>query len=179
MTLIQKFLWADMAAQQKMFLWAYQFDIIPLELISSIYEEFYHNANKTNNTQDDKGTHYTPSVLVEFLLSRVLTIDRLKDSPRVLDPACGSGIFIVEAFRRIVRYKKSFENFAPDFQNLTKILAEQIRGIELNREAARVAAFSLYIALLDFLDPPYIRLYIEKEGKLPYLLYSKKLQKGI
>lgn len=175
LTLIQRFLWADMANQGKLFLWAYQFDVIPLELISSIYEEFYHNENKANATDDKNGTHYTPPVLVEFMLSRTLTTKLLKDNPRVLDSACGSGIFLVEAFRRIVRYKKIFEGYKPEFNSLKAILAEQIRGIEINPEAARVTAFSLYISLLDFLDPPHIRYYLDKEGgKLPYLLYAQQ-----
>jgi type I restriction-modification system DNA methylase subunit len=175
LTLIQRFLWANMGSQQKLFLWAYQFDVIPLELISSIYEEFYHKANDAENTKDENGTHYTPSVLVEFLLARVLTVKRLKTNPRVLDPACGSGIFLVESFRRIVRYKKIFEGFEPDFNTLKGIIGQQIRGIEINSEAARVTAFSLYISLLDFLDPPHIRYYIDKKGgKLPYLLYNQR-----
>jgi type I restriction-modification system DNA methylase subunit len=64
------------------------------------------------DTQENKkkkkvshGTHYTPATLVEFLLMKVLTVDKLKTSPRVIDPACGSGIFLVEAFRRIVRFE--------------------------------------------------------------------------
>jgi hypothetical protein len=43
--------------QLKLFFWAYDFEIIPIELISNIYEEFYHVSNEV----DDKGTHYTPS----------------------------------------------------------------------------------------------------------------------
>lgn len=168
--LIQQFLWSDMEQQQKIFLWAYQFDVIPLELISSIYEEFYH----TTNPQDEAGTHYTPSSLVDFLLSRTLTPERLKNKPVILDPACGSGIFLVESFRRIVRHRQIFEGLKPSFESLTAILGQQIRGIELNPHAARITAFSLYIALLDFLDPPHIRHYIEQEGKkLPNLLYSQ------
>jgi hypothetical protein len=175
LTLIQRFLWADMANKGKLFLWAYQFDVIPLELISSIYEEFYHNENKANDVNDKNGTHYTPAVLVEFMLSRTLTTKLLKTNPRVLDAACGSGIFLVEAFRRIVRYKKIFEGYKPAFNSLKAILAEQIRGIEINGEAARVTAFSLYISLLDFLDPPHIRHYLDNEGgKLPYLLYAQQ-----
>lgn len=177
--LIQHFLWADMNNQGKLFLWAYQFDVIPLELISSIYEEFYHNENEATATDDKNGTHYTPPVLVEFMLSRALSVSKLKATPRVLDAACGSGIFLVEAFRRIVRYKKAFEGYRAEFDSLKAILAEQIRGIEINPEAARVTAFSLYIALLDFLDPPHIQHYLDKEeGKLPYLLYTRQKTKN-
>ncbi len=170
--LIQQFLLAKIEQQQKLWLWAYKFDIIPLELISSIYEEFYHKDVEKEG--DAKGTHYTPSSLVDFILSQTLTVERLKNSPRILDPACGSGIFLVESFRRIVRYKRLFESFVPNFENLNAIIKAQISGIELNERAAKITAFSLYIALLDFLDPPYIQNYISEGKKLPYFLYQQE-----
>lgn len=171
LNIIRQLLIGNIDYQNKLFLWAYQFDVIPLELISSIYEEFYHQ--KTDD--DDRGTNYTPSSLVDFMLSRVLTTDRLANKPRVLDPACGSGIFIVEAFRRIVRYNRLFNpDFEPNFETLKNILSNQILGIELNKEAAKISAFSLYIAFLDFLDPRNIRYHIDNHEKLPFLLYSDK-----
>lgn len=168
--IIHDFLLANLGKQKKIWLWAYQFDIIPLEFISNIYEEFYHNTTE----DDEKGTHYTPTSLVDFLLSQTLTTENLAKNPRILDPSCGSGIFLVESFRRIVRYKKLFEGFKPDFEALNLILKQQIRGIELNPDAAKITAFSLYIALLDFLDPPYIRYYIQHGQQLPFLLYTQE-----
>ncbi|MFM8308330.1 MAG: N-6 DNA methylase, partial [Microcystis aeruginosa] len=63
LSLLQEFLQGDIDPQKKIFFWAYKFDIIPISLISSIYEEFYHESNTENI---DNGTHYTPSSLVEF-----------------------------------------------------------------------------------------------------------------
>jgi type I restriction-modification system DNA methylase subunit len=158
--------------QPSLFFWAYQFDIIPTELISSIYEEFYHHATGAGGgatREDDKGTHYTPSVLVEYMLSQLLPENRLATNPRVLDPACGSGIFLVEAFRRIVRYRvwQSQRRLTPN--ELRQIIRSQITGIEINEEAARVAAFSLYLALLHYQEPHDIR-----HARLPNLLYSEE-----
>ncbi|MEO8970287.1 MAG: DNA methyltransferase, partial [Ktedonobacteraceae bacterium] len=166
--------------QPPLFLWAYDFQIIPIELISSIYEEFYHKQNSyhhsgikkqngRNTKQDDKKTHYTPGVLVEYVLSNLLPEERLATNPRILDPACGSGIFLVESFRRIVRYwvqQQRGEMLFPEA--LHKILKEQIRGIEINEEAVHVAAFSLYLALLHYQEPPAIR-----TRKLPNLIYRQ------
>jgi type I restriction-modification system DNA methylase subunit len=152
--LLQSFLRGDTdPSQGKMFFWAYDFKVIPLELISNIYEEFYH----TDNNADDKGTHYTPGNLVEYALSEILKPKILEKKPRILDPACGSGIFLVEAFRRVVRYNVQQNKGNPlKPEHLRQILGEQIAGIEINAEAARVAAFSLYLALLNYLDPPTI-----------------------
>ncbi len=168
--LLQRFLRGDTGPQVKLFFWAYKFDIIPTELISSIYEEFYHKEKKTDN----KGTHYTPSALVEFVLSQVLTPEQLAANPRILDPACGSGIFLVEAFRRIVRYnvqKQNGQKLTPE--QLRKILREQIAGIEINEEALRVAAFSLCLAFLNYQEPPDILDQVRRGRRLPNLKFLK------
>jgi type I restriction-modification system DNA methylase subunit len=98
--ILQGFLRGEVGEQKNIFFLAYKFDVIPIELISSIYEEFY-----LTSTNDDNGTRYTPSSLVRFVLAKVLTPECLDKNPRILDPYCGSGIFLVEAFRRIVSYR--------------------------------------------------------------------------
>ncbi|MDQ1355402.1 MAG: hypothetical protein QG657_5712, partial [Acidobacteriota bacterium] len=171
--LIQDLLYGDVGIQKKLFFYSYKFDIIPLDLISSIYEEFYHkpvNDDEKNNKKRQDGAFYTPPVLVEFILSRLLTPEVLSKKPRVLDPACGSGIFLVEAFRRIVRHEWHKNHRPPTFDLLKHILKEQIAGIEVNEEAARITAFSLYLSLLHYLDPPAIIPQLKMGNKLPNLV---------
>lgn len=169
--LLQGFLRGDIDPQQSLFFWAYKFDIIPIELISSIYEEFYLTSNADSGNH---GTHYTPSSLVRFVLSQVLTPECLAKSPRILDPCCGSGIFLVEAFRRIVRYRVYKQRGKKlSSKELRKIIRDQLAGIEINEEAVRVAAFSLYLALLHFQEPPAIWKQIEKGQRLPGLKYQE------
>jgi len=170
---LRKFLLGDTDPNQpRLWLWAYDFEIVPIELISSIYEEFY------KNEQDDPGTHYTPSVLVEFVLSQVLPLSYLEANPaaQILDPACGSGIFLVESYRRLVRYRIKKKGQPLNSVELREILRDQIRGIELNRNAAYVAAFSLYLALLHYQKPSDILAQIdvpESDNKpLPNLIYN-------
>ena len=93
--------------QKELFFWAYNFEWLPIELLSSIYEDFYHSPISSSEFSKESGTYYTPTVLVDFCLNRTLTENRLKTNPRILDPACGSGIFLVQAFKRIVLYKQS------------------------------------------------------------------------
>ncbi len=153
----------DETKQLKLNFFAYKFDIIPIELISNIYEEFYQGDKKAS------GVYYTNSSLVEFLLSDTLTEDVLTNNPRILDPACGSGVFLVEAFRRIVRYRL-WKQRTPKLSSdeLKEILRDQIFGIDIDPEAAKVTAFSLYLAFLHFHEPQDIM----KNGKLPLLLYD-------
>ncbi|MFH1933452.1 MAG: N-6 DNA methylase [Pseudomonadota bacterium] len=178
--LVQELLYGNAGVQKKLFFYSYRFDIVPLDLISSIYEEFYHLAvnddEKKKNVRQD-GAYYTPPVLAEFVLSRTLTPEVLKKVPRVLDPACGSGIFLVEAFRRIVRYKQHEKNAPLSFNELKEILQKQIAGIEVNKEAARIAGFSLYLSMLHYLEPPSINEQIKQGNKLPNLIASNSRSK--
>jgi hypothetical protein len=154
---------------ERLFFFAYRFDIIPIELISSIYELFYSLEQKKRR---DEGSYYTPSALVDFVLSQTLTDDLLERKPRVVDPACGSGIFLVEAFRRIVRHRvgKKRAPLTPD--ELKGVLRDQVAGMDINPEAVRVAAFSLYLAMLHYLEPPDIL-----QHRLPCLTYGARPKK--
>jgi hypothetical protein len=104
--------------------------------------------------------------LVEFLLNQTLTQRLLDTRPRIMDSAAGSGIFLVESFRRLVRHRVRQIGRSPSRDELRDILRDQIAGIDINPEAVRVAAFSLYLALLHYLDPPTIRC-----NRLPCLVY--------
>ncbi|MDM8551691.1 N-6 DNA methylase [Desulfobacterales bacterium HSG2] len=153
----------SMGDQAYLFFWAYKFDIIPVELISTIYEEFYHE----HGGKDDRGTHYTPTPLVDFVLSQALTSERLNADAHLLDASCGSGIFLVEAFKRMVYHECHTRGKSRlSRQVLTKLLTERIAGIDVNESAIQVAAFSLYLAFLDFLEPKDIR----RHKQLPRLI---------
>ncbi|MCK4341930.1 MAG: N-6 DNA methylase [Phycisphaerae bacterium] len=166
--LMQRFLLGKIKGPT-LFTFAYDFDIIPIELISSMYEEFLRTEKGKPNTH---GSFYTPGALVEFVLSQTLEDRVLNDRPRIVDPACGSAIFLVEAFRRLVRHRvcERGQRLRPD--EVRKILRDQIAGIDVQPEAIRVAAFSLYLALLHYLEPPDIL-----GHQLPNLIYSANRRK--
>ena len=129
-------------------LWPYSFGIVPIELISSIYEMFAHGED--SERAETQSVHYTRLCLVELMLSLAMT--GMEDTVRVLDPACGSGVFLVEAFRRLAwararRFRRPLTR-----EELHEMLRTQVFGIDIDRDAVYVAAFSLYLALLE-LDP--------------------------
>lgn len=149
---LQSFLLGDSDLEsQQMTLWPlYDFNIIPIKIISSIYELFFH----LSDVEDDKGTYYTPLHLVDTLLDEVYPWEGDYKSISIIDPSCGSGIFLVEAYRRIVcRWMRTNGVSQITNEQLTAILKECIYGVDLNEEAVRVASFSLSLALCDFLDP--------------------------
>ena len=157
------FLVGEPSDQQHLFFFAYRFDIIPIELISSIYEEFY---GERKGKKQSQASHYTPPPLVEFVLSQTLTPNVLAQEPRVMDASCGSGIFLVESFRRMVRHKVAEQGGKRLARaQLRKILRKQIAGMDINEEAVRVAAFSLYLAFLHYQKPREIN----EERRLPHL----------
>ena len=150
------------SAQEPLFFWAYDFGVIPTSLISSMYELFY----REGKSEDHTNTYYTPPELVEFVLSDVLTDSALDQAPKVCDPACGSGIFLVEAYRRIVRHEMLRESRPLSSSRLRVLLLRRIAGCDIDASAIRLAAFSLYVAYLNYQSPQDIR----SAGPLPRLI---------
>ncbi|HEY0071828.1 MAG TPA: N-6 DNA methylase, partial [Chloroflexia bacterium] len=132
---------------KQMRLWPYKFDVIPIELISSIYEMFAHATDR--KAAKKRSTHYTPFNLVDLVLSE--TFNRLPANARILDPACGSGAFLVESLRRLVGRRIS-EGALRTRQLVRDTLHNQVYGIDVSDEAIQIAAFSLYLTALE-LDP--------------------------
>lgn len=132
----------------------FDFKIIQIELLSEIYERFLAETDKKK--KKDAGAYYTPPALVSLVLDEVLPIgkDYTNYNLKIIDPACGSGIFLVESYKRLlVRYENAKGRKPTDFDELEQILTNNIYGIEYNDQAIIVAAFSLYLALVDNLDP--------------------------
>ena len=132
----------------------YQFDVIPVELISAIYEQFVHTeakqsaGNTSHSSARQMGVYYTRLPVVSLVLDEVM--NGLTGKETVLDLTCGSGVFLVEALRRLVTLRS--DNSAPSRELIRSTLYEQIYGVDINENAVRIAAFSLYLAALE-LDP--------------------------
>jgi type I restriction-modification system DNA methylase subunit len=141
--------------QERLFSWKiFDFSIIRIELLSEIYENFLSELDKKE--KKNTGTFYTPPSLVELILNEKLPIrnNETDYNVKILDPSCGSGIFLVQSFKRLVkRYENKHKSNLNDFTVLVDILKSNIYGIELDSKSIKVAAFSLYLALLDNLDP--------------------------
>jgi len=145
----------------------FNFSIIQIELLSEIYENFLFKTD--SEIKKKTGTYYTPPSLVEFILNEKLPIGREEKNYniKILDPSCGSGIFLVESFKRLVKcYENQHKEKLTDFDKLKKLLTDNIYGIELHPQAIKVAAFSLYLALVNNLDPKTLW----QNRKLPYLI---------
>ena len=126
------------------------FLLIPTQLISSIYELFFHLSDE----DDEKGTYYTPLHLVNLVMDEVYPWEGEYKDTSFFDPSCGSGIFLVEAYRRLVcRWMSQNDVHTITCDQLNLLLKNSIFGVDINEEAIRVASFSLSLAMCDFLDP--------------------------
>lgn len=90
----------------------------------------------------------TPDFIVDFILDRTLE-PALKEFPldgfRIIDPACGSGHFLLEAFNRLFRL---WANRGGDLTVVVQKTLDCIYGVDLNPYAAAIAHFRLLIAAL-------------------------------
>jgi type I restriction-modification system DNA methylase subunit len=143
---------------------AYDFSYIPVETLSSIYEQFLHSQG----TGKKVGAVYTPEPVADYLLCELEESKPLLSGMKILDPCCGSGIFLVLAYRRLIELALAQSpNNRLKPTELRKILCENLYGIERNKEACYVAEFSLILTLLNYIDPP--DLHRNKQFKFPSL----------
>ncbi|MCG8605708.1 N-6 DNA methylase, partial [bacterium] len=92
-----------------------------------------------------------------------------KDKGQFLDPACGSGVFLVRAFQRLCEHWRDTRKSRTIRWNSLLAILTRLRGWDLNSGAVRIAVFSLYVALLEEVSPPDIRLLIKRDKFLPEL----------
>lgn len=156
--IVKECFFGDEIATQQLALWRmFQFQFIPIELISSIYEEFMSEEDEQHKKIKKEGAFYTPQMLVELVLNEVLPWPDVNDSRydlKILDPACGSGIFLVESYKRLIarwKYANKNENISENI--LEKLLLDNIFGIEKDTEAIKITAFSLYLIFLNNIEP--------------------------
>lgn len=142
--------------------WRYfEFKYIPVELISRLYEEFLASTNNPDLSQEEQkkkeGTFYTPAHLVKLLVDEVLPLKKFAEIDlqhyTVLDPACGSGIFLVIAFKRLVQIWRLQNNLELPSLDVLKSILRNIYGVDKEEQAIQLASFSLCLALCNELKP--------------------------
>lgn len=138
----------------------YDFNIIPIELISNIYEILLGKKKKNN----DKA-FYTPEYLVDYIVNRTVGSYLAKEEEcKVLDPSCGSGIFLVKSLQKILERNSDGNGYLQDKEKINALVKENIYGVDYNEEAVDVTIFSLYVMLFDYQDPKSL-----EKFKLPLL----------
>jgi type I restriction-modification system DNA methylase subunit len=161
----------------------YRFDVIPTKLLSDIYEIFLSKKLIIYNNRvgeelkleyiKSNGAVSTPQYLVQDLLKRTIVAEKLIDkgmdeifNTKILDFACGSGIFLIEIFEYLEnqlincykrnpnsKYRELFfiqeQDIALTIEGKRYIISNCIYGIDIDPEAYEVAKMSLSLKVID------------------------------
>ena len=162
----------------------YLFSTLPVEILGSVYEQFIGKVVRVVKNRNVRvelkpevrnagGIYYTPSYVVEYIVEQTIGEVLKGKSPkeiatlRFLDPACGSGSFLIRVFENICQYhlrwftqnpKQQHRDFCyKDTQgslHLTTHLKRQIMlnnvfGLDLDDQAVEVTMLSLYLKVLE------------------------------
>ena len=162
----------------------YLFHAIPVEILGTIYERFLGKIVRPQGrgaTIEEKpevrkagGVYYTPRYIVDYIVEQ--TVGKLLEGRtpeaslelRILDPACGSGSFLIRAFERVCEHWQEWLTKNPERRkkdwcwtdpvtndvHLTsalkgRILTNTIYGVDLDGGAVEVSQLSLYLKMLE------------------------------
>ena len=141
----------------------YDFSAISADVLGGIYEQYLgyvlkkvrkkSAAEAKRAKRKSQGIFYTPKYIVDFIvtqtLGKVLRKTKKKDIPKikVLDPACGSGSFLIAAYDKIL---ETLEKQNPQISLFTKfdILKDNIYGVDLDEQAVEIAQLNLLLKVL-------------------------------
>ena len=159
--------------------WAYDFSVIPIEMISCVYDGFLKSQGETaeasgdGNTQRETGAYYTPPHLAEMVADIALEkLDKPAHELTVLDPACGSGVFLVTILGRMadsLRAKYKCTTGLRWGQRILNLLP-RLFGVDTNATACHITCFSLYLAALEQMSPNDVETLDHAGKKFPSLL---------
>ncbi len=170
----------------------YRFDVIGVELLGSIYERYLGNTIRLTPKQvkvEEKpevrkagGVYYTPRYIVDYIVRETVGKAIEGKSPkqiekiRILDPACGSGSFLIGAFQYLIDYHVKWYLAHPeqevrhahpslDFMRevhtdpdgakrlsvyrKAKILRNNLFGVDIDPQAVEITMMSLYLKALE------------------------------
>ena len=127
---------------------------IPIGVLSQVYEDFSHQVDRQGSL--DRSVHYTPRALAKLLVDQALGGLESPHEARILDPACGAGVFLVLALRELVRLRWQHDQQhlgdkarRPGKRVIQSILHRQICGFDVSESALRLAALGLYITVIE------------------------------
>jgi type I restriction-modification system DNA methylase subunit len=162
----------------------YEFSVLGVEILGNVYEQFLgkvirltagHQAKVETKPEVKKagGVYYTPQYIVEYIVEN--TVGKLIEGKtpeeiaeiKVLDPACGSGSFLIGAYSYLLRYHldwyvsnkpkkhkgKMFQAKENEWYLTTaekkRILLDNVFGVDIDSQAVEVTKLSLLLKVLE------------------------------
>jgi hypothetical protein len=164
----------------------YEFSVFPPDMLGQVYEKFLGSQISFSGLRGIKvelkpevkksgGVYYTPTHIVHYIveksLSPLLTGSSSKDRPKlaVLDMACGSGTFLIEAYDFLLQWYLKWHSSNPKSKGVVKvprkdgkgfdlrltieerkrILIDHIYGVDIDEHAVEVARLSLLMKVVE------------------------------
>ncbi len=183
----------------------YQFNVVGVEMLGTIYERFLGSTIRLTKTHravvEEKpevrkagGVYYTPKYIVDYIVENTVgeLLKKCKTPAavaklKILDPACGSGSFLLGAFQRLIDWHEDYFNANPDKigkglaaacwhdaeegkYRLTarykgQILVNNLFGVDIDPQACEVTRMSLYLKILESVNVQFLM----KTALLPQL----------
>jgi adenine-specific DNA-methyltransferase len=142
----------------------YDFASINADILGSIYEQYLgqiqqEEKDKKSGKRKSQGIYYTPRYIVDYIVKNTLG-EMLKDKSgfeaskiKILDPACGSGSFLIKAFevldKHITRENNELDADAmKNYARKVSLLTSNIYGVDLDQEAVEIAQLNLLLKVL-------------------------------
>lgn len=145
----------------------FNFADVDSDIIGTIYNTYVNREEKRN-----KGQYYTPPEIIHYILDTVGYEGRniIGSNKRLIDPACGSGSFLVTAAKRLV---KAYQGTREQVDNPIAVLErvqQNLFGFDLNPFACYLAEINLLIQVLDLVKKA---LAVDKSFRLkPFHIYN-------
>jgi hypothetical protein len=174
--ILRRFLRGDDLGDRQLSLgfWPFDFSVLPVETISAIYESFLEAEDAEEKRK--AGAYYTPRVLANLVVSTATGGVPYDPAMRFLDPACGSGIFLVTLFNLLAEeWLRRHPSASQEerVRELKGILTTNLFGVDASETACRIAALSLYLAFLDRFEPRDINRLQQQGAALPRLVLGR------
>ena len=166
----------------------YEFSVLPSDILGQVYERFLgkiirltpgHRAVVEEKREVKKagGVYYTPTYIVDYILKETVgellerKTPRIAEKLRILDPACGSGSFLIGAYQCLLNWHRDwymtndpqkwargknpriYEGYGSEWKLTTKerkrILLNSIYGVDIDHQAVEVTKLSLLLKVLE------------------------------
>ncbi len=170
----------------------YLFNVIEVEILGNVYERFLGKIVRPHGrgvTIEEKpevrkagGVYYTPRYIVNYIVEQTVgklltpildvktfaTFEKQTSALHLLDPACGSGSFLIRCFERVCEHWQRRLTRKPDERrkelcwvdpvtgdvHLTvelkrRILRDNVYGVDIDAQAVEVTQLSLYLKMLE------------------------------